>query len=254
MHRVEATPGGLLPPRWRPVNVWRNGATLALQGNLTVGEHLHAVGAGVGGWGAIRNLSGTSVLNQSIGLDGDATIGVDAGTLTLSGGLYGDGGLNASSLTKVGAGTLVLSGGSFYTGATSLEGGKLVVTSLGTGNGGSSLGDSNPQAPEKLQLKGAVTLEYAGAGEATTRSFTISGSGLTLSSVGTGAVQFTPASLLALSADGASVRAITLTGTQTGDNTFGSALLPDLAYVILFLPMIFVIAFRPRGLFGRQGA
>jgi branched-chain amino acid transport system permease protein len=35
--------------------------------------------------------------------------------------------------------------------------------------------------------------------------------------------------------------------------TFGSALLPDLAYVILFLPMIFVIAFRPRGLFGRQG-
>src|SRR6266404_3034674 len=36
--------------------------------------------------------------------------------------------------------------------------------------------------------------------------------------------------------------------------TFGSALLPDLAYVILFLPMIAVIAFRPRGLFGRQGA
>jgi len=34
--------------------------------------------------------------------------------------------------------------------------------------------------------------------------------------------------------------------------TFGSALLPDLAYVILFLPMIVVIAFRPRGLFGRQ--
>ena len=33
--------------------------------------------------------------------------------------------------------------------------------------------------------------------------------------------------------------------------TFGIALMPDLAYVILFLPMIFVIAFRPRGLFGR---
>jgi branched-chain amino acid transport system permease protein len=36
--------------------------------------------------------------------------------------------------------------------------------------------------------------------------------------------------------------------------TFGIALAPDLAYVILFLPMIFVIAFRPRGLFGRAGA
>lgn len=36
--------------------------------------------------------------------------------------------------------------------------------------------------------------------------------------------------------------------------TFGSALLPDLAYVILFLPMIVVIAFRPRGLFGTHAA
>jgi branched-chain amino acid transport system permease protein len=34
--------------------------------------------------------------------------------------------------------------------------------------------------------------------------------------------------------------------------TFGVARFPDLAYVILFLPMIVVIAFRPRGLFGRQ--
>jgi branched-chain amino acid transport system permease protein len=36
--------------------------------------------------------------------------------------------------------------------------------------------------------------------------------------------------------------------------TFGVALRPELAYVILFLPMIFVIAFRPRGLFGRFAA
>jgi len=33
--------------------------------------------------------------------------------------------------------------------------------------------------------------------------------------------------------------------------TFGTALFPDLAYVILFLPMIVVIAYRPQGLFGR---
>ena len=33
--------------------------------------------------------------------------------------------------------------------------------------------------------------------------------------------------------------------------TFGIFLVPDLAYVVLFLPMIFVIAFRPQGLFGR---
>jgi branched-chain amino acid transport system permease protein len=33
--------------------------------------------------------------------------------------------------------------------------------------------------------------------------------------------------------------------------TFGQALLPDLAYVILFLPMVVILALRPRGLFGR---
>jgi branched-chain amino acid transport system permease protein len=33
--------------------------------------------------------------------------------------------------------------------------------------------------------------------------------------------------------------------------TFGQTLIPDLAYVILFLPMVFVLAIRPRGLFGR---
>ncbi|WP_460448711.1 branched-chain amino acid ABC transporter permease [Alsobacter sp. SYSU BS001988] len=36
--------------------------------------------------------------------------------------------------------------------------------------------------------------------------------------------------------------------------TFGTALFPDLAYVILFLPMIVVIAYRPQGLFGRISA
>jgi branched-chain amino acid transport system permease protein len=36
--------------------------------------------------------------------------------------------------------------------------------------------------------------------------------------------------------------------------TFGQALIPDLAYMILFLPMIIVLAARPRGLFGKAGA
>jgi len=36
--------------------------------------------------------------------------------------------------------------------------------------------------------------------------------------------------------------------------TFGTALFPELAYIILFMPMIIVIAFRPQGLFGRVAA
>lgn len=36
--------------------------------------------------------------------------------------------------------------------------------------------------------------------------------------------------------------------------TFGQVLLPDLAYIILFLPMVIILALRPRGLFGRIAA
>jgi len=36
--------------------------------------------------------------------------------------------------------------------------------------------------------------------------------------------------------------------------TFGQALLPELAYIILFLPMIVMLAIRPGGLFGRRVA
>ena len=33
---------------------------------------------------------------------------------------------------------------------------------------------------------------------------------------------------------------------------FGQALLPELAYVVLFLPMLLVLVLRPQGLFGRH--
>jgi branched-chain amino acid transport system permease protein len=33
--------------------------------------------------------------------------------------------------------------------------------------------------------------------------------------------------------------------------TYGQVLLPDLAYIVLFLPMVIILAARPRGLFGR---
>ena len=35
---------------------------------------------------------------------------------------------------------------------------------------------------------------------------------------------------------------------------FGNALLPDFAYVVLFLPMVLALVFKPEGLFGRRAA
>jgi autotransporter-associated beta strand protein len=99
------------------------------------------VGTGVGGYGALRSLSGDNALTLKYGggssgpglaIDGDATIGVDAGTLTVTG-FYHDSG--SFGINKVGPGTLVLTQGSTYTGATVVSAGTLSL-----GNGTSPIG------------------------------------------------------------------------------------------------------------------
>jgi len=68
-----------------------------------------------------------------------------------------------------------------------------------------------------------VRLEYAGAGEATSRSFTVSGSGLTLASSGSGALDVTSSANVAFADAGASARELRLAGTNTGNNTFAAS-------------------------------
>lgn len=108
-----------------------DGATLALQGGVSLDEHMHLMGAGVGGFGALRSISGNNALTMTYGnsgsgpgfaIDGDTTIGVDADTLTVTG-FYHDSG--SYGITKVGAGTLAFSQASTYTGSTTINGGKI---------------------------------------------------------------------------------------------------------------------------------
>ncbi|ACB76811.1 beta strand repeat-containing protein [Opitutus terrae] len=115
-----------------------NGATLALANNITSAESQIAIsGAGVGGAGALRNLSGTNTLSGAIALNAAATIGVDAGSLTASGVVSG-----ANSLTKVGAGSLTLSGtaANTFSGGVTVNEGTLAlaktanVSAVGSGN------------------------------------------------------------------------------------------------------------------------
>lgn len=134
-------------------NVVANGATLELSNNINVVEGGFTVtGTGVGGVGAIRNLSGSNSLAGQIVLGGATTFTSTAGTLTLpsqvdvdsyaltlAGGgdyvfgnqIYGTGG----SLNKTGAGTVTLSGANSYTGGTTIAAGTLVANNavaLGT--------------------------------------------------------------------------------------------------------------------------
>jgi len=111
----------------------RDGATLALQGNVSLDEHMHLTGIGVDGLGALRSLSGNNALTMTygnggsgpgFGLDGNTTIGVDADTLTVTG-FYHDSG--SYGITKVGAGTLALTQASTFTGPTMISAGKIAL-------------------------------------------------------------------------------------------------------------------------------
>jgi fibronectin-binding autotransporter adhesin len=161
-----------------------NGATLQLQGGITVGaEALNLVGAGAttGGasaTGALENVSGTNNYGGLVKLAGtgatSATISSDAGTLNLTntGTIAGSGfaltltgagngsiasiiGTGTGTVTKSGAGTWSLSGANTYTGATTVGGGTLVLT--GSTNVGSAVTVGNNSAATAI-LSGGGTI------------------------------------------------------------------------------------------------
>ena len=92
-----------------------DGATLELQGGITVGagESLSLRGAGVGGNGALRNVSGDNDWGGNITLTDNTQvhrINSDAGLLTISGGISETGNSNNKDLTFGGAGNTTVTG------------------------------------------------------------------------------------------------------------------------------------------------
>jgi autotransporter-associated beta strand protein len=99
------------------------GATLQLDGPVTVGEPLHLNGAGFNGQGALHSTGDTVNWSGPIALDSDSTVSVDAGTqLTVSGLISGNG-----VLTKAGGGVLALTANNTYSHGTVLNAGTLRV-------------------------------------------------------------------------------------------------------------------------------
>jgi autotransporter-associated beta strand protein len=109
-------------------NTVASGAALQFQGGVTLTEGQFSVtGAGVGGTGALRNLSGTNTLAAAIDLAGSTTVAADAGTLTVAGQVnlgsgntltvagagnvtFSDAINNSSNIAQTGTGTLTFSG------------------------------------------------------------------------------------------------------------------------------------------------
>jgi autotransporter-associated beta strand protein len=112
------------------------GASLRLDDVGSVTQILTLNGSGVGGTGALVNVSGNNTWHGDIVLGSSATIGVPTGTLTADLVVRGP---STASLTKVGAGTLVLDGINTYAGSTQVEEGQLTArgsAGLGTATGG----------------------------------------------------------------------------------------------------------------------
>jgi fibronectin-binding autotransporter adhesin len=98
-----------------------SGATLQLQGGLTIAEGISLNGVGAAGTtGALESVTGTNTWTGTISLASASTIAIDAGQLTISGVMSGVG-----SLTQVGAGSLIVSALNTYTGGTTVNGGTL---------------------------------------------------------------------------------------------------------------------------------
>ncbi|WP_143744020.1 beta strand repeat-containing protein, partial [Polynucleobacter cosmopolitanus] len=184
-----------------------NGGSLVLNDlTETVGQVTLTSGSiTVGATG--NTLTGTSyVLNPSTGTDHSITA-VLAGT--------------SVTLTKSGNGTVTLSGSNTYTGATTLSGGTLSVSTLASGGNNSNIGKSTNVAGN-LVFNGG-TLAYTGSAVSIDRLFTISNNGGTIDVSGAGALNFTNTGSIAYSGTTAA-RTFTLTGANTGDNKISAVL------------------------------
>ena len=120
------------------------GGTLALagSGSTFAAEGLTLNGDGVSNAGALRNVAGVNTWTGTValGTTGSNSIGVDTGSLALSGVLSGAAGNN---LTKVGDGTLTLSGTNTFSGSTAVNAGTVAISAdpnLGTAPGAATAG------------------------------------------------------------------------------------------------------------------
>jgi fibronectin-binding autotransporter adhesin len=118
------------------------------------------------------------------------------------------------------AGTLVLSGTNAYIGATTLTAGTLQISSLANGGLASNIGASS-NAAANLILNGG-TLRYTGAAVSTDRLFSLQASSM-IDSSGTGAVNFTNTGSMGFNS-GVAAKTLTLTGTNTGNNTIAAVI------------------------------
>ena len=190
------------------------GAALETQGNITVGaEALLLNGTGIGGGGALRNVSGNNTYGGAITLNSAVRINSDSGVLTVGNinaittgqnlTVGGAGNTTVSglittlngTLTKDGTGTLTLMGPNFYQGTTTISAGVLNIRNGGALGAGP--GETTVASGAALEIQGIVGGFLVGP-----ETLTLNGTGI---------------------ADGGALRNVSGNNAYLGSITLGSA-------------------------------
>ncbi len=129
-----------------------------------------------------------------------------------------------AGLDKTTGGTLIFGAANSYTGVTTVRGGILIVPILANGGLNSGVGASS-SAASNLVLNGG-TLQYTGGAVSTDRAckLGLGAAAGTLDASGTGAVNWTCNGPMEFFGAETVVRTLTLTGTNTGDNTLAASI------------------------------
>ncbi|MCX6965131.1 MAG: autotransporter-associated beta strand repeat-containing protein, partial [Verrucomicrobia bacterium] len=225
--------GTLMLQNWSGINSTYSGATTINAGTLMIlagnGTSLSSNSAYTVASGAVLSVNGTSqgigslagagtVQNGHASTATTLTMGADNSSTTFSGTIQ-NGGAAALAITKNGTGTLTLAGTNTYTGATTVNGGTLQLSSnitssaltLGTG---STISLGNTTASAKYNAA-SITVQ-GGSGYA----FTIGN--VNASVAGTDYDQLASAGALTLNNTAANPFTITLHGTPTGWSNTGN--------------------------------
>jgi autotransporter-associated beta strand protein len=185
--------------------------------------------------------NGASNLSLGAGLNANQIVGNSTvryqGIITPNGNTFRLGGGNgrllldnantlagANNLNIGGGGTqggqLILNANFGFTGATTLNSGLAIVTSLPNGGVASPIGASSAAA-SNLVLNGG-TLQYVGSGASTDRLFTLTNAQSTIDASGTGALNFTNTGAMGFVNSGN--RTLVLQGNNTSTNTLAAAI------------------------------
>ncbi len=207
-------------------NLVLNGGTFTYTGGTVSTDRLFSLGTS----GITLNVFGTGGVTftntGSMGFNGQTggrTLSLansNGGTSTIAAIIGDNGGATSVTHTVVSA-TWALTGANTYTGATTLNGGVLSVTSLANGGSASGIGAATNAATNLVLSSG--TLQYTGAGDSTDRLFSVGTSGGNLNASGTGAVNFTNTGSIGFNSQ-TGARTLILTGTNTGTNTLAAAI------------------------------